>query len=298
MTSPQEYDGGVPRTKVRDVVTRSCEMTPRDGRYSWLYRSMEEVKTPKFHLVRTLPADDLDRIRAADLPLSYKRFAAEVGDARLFRELDGYVIGVYCPPKPESLIEGRKVVVFGHYDAARLCFDVRHCSDSSERSEVFRVHGESLTRISDTFEDWLQDGFRRARKRYSPREWCKICSGPRPFSARELDIVRARRGFSWRRVGITGDGRLSLIISNQSDQRIPFLTIGVRGPDLLGAVWVPVDDIYPGHSKPVAVDCYKDIVDPAVVEVYALPDPGPEDRDRYWEFRQLRASTKSKDSRP
>jgi hypothetical protein len=48
-----------------------------------------------------------------------------------------------------------------------------------------------------------------------------------------------------------------------------------------------VSSVSPGETRVVEKDCYKDLVDPKDVEVFEQPDPEPEDRDRYWEFRAL-----------
>jgi hypothetical protein len=46
-----------------------------------------------------------------------------------------------------------------------------------------------------------------------------------------------------------------------------------------------VGHIGPGQTAVVEKDAYRDMVAPEDVEAYALPDPEPEERDRYWEFR-------------
>jgi hypothetical protein len=46
-----------------------------------------------------------------------------------------------------------------------------------------------------------------------------------------------------------------------------------------------VGHIRPGGTAVVAKETYKDLIAPEEVEAYALPDPEPEERDRYWEFR-------------
>jgi hypothetical protein len=56
---------------------------------------------------------------------------------------------------------------------------------------------------------------------------------------------------------------------------------------LNGGVWLPVSTILPGETHIVEKDCYKDLVDPRDVEAFDEPDPKPEDRDRYWEFKGL-----------
>jgi hypothetical protein len=75
---------------------------------------------------------------------------------------------------------------------------------------------------------------------------------------------------------------------------LPYLSLGIRGQlrppktePLHGGVWLPVSSISPGETRVVVKDCYKDLVDPREVEVFDQPDPEPEDRERYWEFREL-----------
>jgi hypothetical protein len=46
-----------------------------------------------------------------------------------------------------------------------------------------------------------------------------------------------------------------------------------------------VGHIGPGATAVVEKETYRGLVAPEDVEAYALPDPGPEERDRYWEFR-------------
>jgi hypothetical protein len=65
---------------------------------------------------------------------------------------------------------------------------------------------------------------------------------------------------------------------------LPRLSLGVRAPNLLGGVHLPVGEVEPGHTKVVAFDCYGALVDPANVEIFALPEPEPETRGEYWDF--------------
>jgi hypothetical protein len=54
---------------------------------------------------------------------------------------------------------------------------------------------------------------------------------------------------------------------------------------LEGGVWLPDEHIGPGQTSVVVKDTYRDLIDPSDVEAYPLPDPEPEERSRYWEFR-------------
>jgi hypothetical protein len=42
-----------------------------------------------------------------------------------------------------------------------------------------------------------------------------------------------------------------------------------------------------GTLSSIEKDCYKEFLNPKDVEVFEEPDPEPEDRDLYWEFREI-----------
>ena len=48
-----------------------------------------------------------------------------------------------------------------------------------------------------------------------------------------------------------------------------------------------MDSISPGETSIVEHGCYKKFVAPEDVEVFDMPDPGPEDQEYYWEFKAL-----------
>lgn len=124
-------------------------------------------------------------------------------------------------------------------------------------------------------------GKARARKR---------ARRPRPLSQREQAIVAARRLFTWRHVGFAGNGDAAFEVVNGSTTRLPFLTIGVRGTNLLGRVRLQVLEIAPGSSAVVHQDCYKDLLEPADVEFFAVEDPTPATRNQYWELARPKPS--------
>jgi hypothetical protein len=108
-----------------------------------------------------------------------------------------------------------------------------------------------------------------------------------PFSSHELRIIEARRLFQWRRVGVTATGEVEIEIHNASTMVLPYLSIGVRTPRFDGGVWLDVAAIAPGSTRIVAKACYKELASSEDVELFAKPDPEPEDRDRYWEFKGI-----------
>jgi hypothetical protein len=79
-------------------------------------------------------------------------------------------------------------------------------------------------------------------------------------------------------------------VANESDMRLPYLSIGVQGrggTKLVGGVWLNVSGIEPGCSGLVQHDCYKDQLPQEEVECFSMEDPTPETKDRYWEFHRL-----------
>jgi hypothetical protein len=118
-------------------------------------------------------------------------------------------------------------------------------------------------------------------------KWAEILRGPKPFSSEEMEIIQARRSLHWRLVGIDSNGNHIFEVTNAGRRSLATLTIGVRSLNgrLNGAVRLDVSKVNPGLTRRLHVDCYKDLVQPQQVEVFALPDPKPEDRDYYWEFK-------------
>jgi hypothetical protein len=87
---------------------------------------------------------------------------------------------------------------------------------------------------------------------------CDCRSKPRKakaFSPGEEQIIAARRKFKWRQVGFARNG----------DARFD----------------------PPGGRTIVQQDCYKDMLKPREMECFEEPDPTPETKDRYWEFKRL-----------
>ena len=133
-----------------------------------------------------------------------------------------------------------------------------------------------------------------ARKQYKKSEWGFIENGPPPFTEEELAVVEARKRFRWQVVGVAPNGDLRFEVHNGSDMTLPYLFLGVRGKlrppnsgPLGGGARLPVGSVRPGRTATIEYGCYKKFVAPEDVEVFDLPDPGPEDREYYWEFRAL-----------
>ena len=79
-------------------------------------------------------------------------------------------------------------------------------------------------------------------------------------------------------------------MENQSKRTIPFLSIGIQGKGgtvLVGGAWLSVGHIHPGEKIVITKDCYKGQISPDKLEAFDLPEPIPEKKERYWEFREI-----------
>lgn len=255
--------------------------------YEWIDNELAPIKTRRFHVVNTAPLPILNERafpNTAILPPSYKRFVAQFGTAFFFRDGNGYLIRVSERPWIGEM--DSKLICFGGYEDRDACF---HIDLLKRDSESAVIEAGRVKPIADSFEAWLRRRFRSARRQYSPSQWREVVRGPSPFSRRELAIVAARRKFRWERTGVSPTGALRVKVTNDSNVVLPFLSIGVRSQvhRLQGGIWLPVGHVAPGTSAVVEHDGYKEQVRNEDVELFDLPDPQPEDRDRYWEFRPI-----------
>ena len=92
-------------------------------------------------------------------------------------------------------------------------------------------------------------------------------------------MIEARRRIQCRVLGIDAEGNHILEIINAGRRSLPALTMGLRSKDgqLNGAIRLNIKHIGPGQTAVLHADCYKNLVSPLEVEVFALPDPKPED---------------------
>lgn len=118
-------------------------------------------------------------------------------------------------------------------------------------------------------------------------EACHTKKIQKPFSKRDQRIVDARRKFKWRHAGFAENGDAIFEVSNESNMRLPYLSIGVQGgggSKLIGGAWLDVSGIEPGGIGLVQRDCYKDKLLPEELEVFEKEDPVPETKDRCLTF--------------
>jgi len=265
--------------------------------YEHLVEEMARVRTRKFHLVDgPAPPDLRQAVEESPVPVppSYKEFVLRFGNAKLYRSVSSYLVQVLAAPREARSVEGEPLLYFGRADMAQAYFKEALLVPGGE-SPVFEWdHEQGLQKTADGFEPWLEANRTAARRQFKKRQWEAIEKGPPPFTEQERAIVEARKRFRWRVVGVAPNGDLRFEVHNGSAMTLPYLSVGVRGrlmpPNigpLDGGVWLPVSAVSPGETRIIEKDCYKDLVNPGDVEVFEDPDPEPEDRERYWEFRPL-----------
>lgn len=257
--------------------------------FDWLEQEFQEVKTRRFHVIDGPASDSLKlAIEKSDLPVprTYKDFVVRFGNAKLYRKLSYYLIGVSASPIETLSQEGETFFRFGHYDAASAYFK-KSLLRNEEESPVFEGKDGRLHQVADGFEAWLMIRCKAARKKYTKNEWSRIVAGPSPFTAGERRIIETRRLFKWHVAGIASDGKLQFEVYNGSDTVLPYLSVGIRRKDrsFEGGVWLPVSNIAPKQTALIEQDCFSKQAAPGELEAFSLSDPEPEDRDRYWEFR-------------
>jgi hypothetical protein len=257
--------------------------------FEWLEKELVEIKTRKFHLVDG-PADETFRQEVASckvpLPHSYIEFVLRFGNAKLYKRANYYKLGVLASPREERS-KHDVYYRFGHSDSNQAYF-MKKLLRMDEETPVFEGGEDKINQVAGSFEEWLTKRSMAARAMYKKSEWAEIVNGPPPFTTEESRIVEARRRFSWRAVGVTPEGDFLFEVHNGSDIMLPFLSIGVRWNDGTseGGIKLPVSEIGPGCTSVVEREAYKKVVNPGEIEFFSLPDPGPEDRKSYWEFKR------------
>lgn len=254
------------------------------GSFDWLEAEIASVKTRKFFDVAG--AGDLSA-ESRSLPISYRNFAARFGHAKLYKQHAGYAIGVYVPPKVAIAKTGESLLCIGHY-LDRTAYFKEELLEGDAESPVFESYGPALRKVGECFAEWLHARAQAVRKTIGVRRWKDIVSGPPPFSPRELAILEARKAYRWRVVGTTPDGDVEFDVYNGSPMVLPFLSVGARSRlgDIEGRVKLSVGQLEPGASQTIRHSCYKGHIDRRHLELFDLPDPSPEERDAYWEFKK------------
>jgi len=263
--------------------------------FEWLDDEIKRIKTQRFHRVDGPSSSELRvAVESCNFPLppSYREFVLRFGNAELYRRGSYWLVQVYAGPREAENDQSESLILFGRSETS-LAFFKESTLTKGKESPVFEWrHKQGIRKTADSFEKWLTTKCNSARKRFKKKEWETIVKGPPPFTEQEQAIVEARKRFRWRVVGVAPNEDLCFEIHNGSAMTLPYLSVGVRGKmrppttsSLNGGAFLPVASILPGETKVVEFDCYKELFAPEDTEVFALPDPEPEDRDRYWEFK-------------
>jgi hypothetical protein len=258
--------------------------------FEWLEMEISAISTPRFHLVDGSVEPELSAVidrSSLPLPSSYRKFVLKFGNAKLYRvSRTGYLIGVFAGPREVNSNCGIRILHLGFHNGASVYVKLEPGANLSELP-IFEYEADSEERVADDFEQWLTESCARARNGFGKKRWADILRGPEPFTAEEEDVIETRRQMHWRMLGVDMDRRHVFEITNTSTRTLPVLTVGVRSRDgrLNGAIFLKVGNVGPGQTAVLHAECYRDLRPPDEIETFLLPDPQPEDRDFYGEFR-------------
>lgn len=264
--------------------------------FGWLRQECLQIRSQRFHIFEPLTLNDYCYEHAdhrIDLNSDYADFLKEFGWAKFFTDSsDAPVIAVY--PLKENrrhLCDDERTYIGFAYRGDKSFYFAEDVILSGGQSKVYMVKGKNANELHPSFSDWLKTSYELVKSKYSLSKWQKVVAGPKPFTPEEMQIVEARRHFSWKHTGFADDGDAIFEVENRSARTLPFLSIGIRDKKrrvLSGGVWLNVGHIQPGEKERVVMDCYKDRISPDELEPFDKPEPIPEKKDRYWEFRGLR----------
>lgn len=262
--------------------------------YEWLEAEICEIKTPNFHVVEDHGADinqQKSKEIVSPLPPSYLTFISKFGGAKLYRRSNYYEVGVLNPPQEKLLDDGEKILLVGHFDDAEACFICSRLM-SDQESPVYEWTEEGLEEVADNFEEWLTSRCTEARESYDNQEWENILGGSKPFTDQEKAIIKAREQFQWQVVEFNENRSIKVLVRNNSDLVLPYLTIGMRTRKTGQAsqVWesgihLDVSNIQPGQESVVEHSIHQSVFTPDNTEFFDQVNLIPEDRQQYWEFR-------------
>jgi hypothetical protein len=260
--------------------------------FEWLLDEVKRVRSRKFFLTDG-PMSEEARISMEDsgvpIPPSYKTFVLRFGNAQLYRQSGTYLVRVFAAPREDISPKGEALLHFGRTDVS-LAYFKRELLIPGRESPVFVWrHGRGFRKEAESFDEWLLKSCRAAKRRFKRKAWEAIKRGPLPFNEQEKAVVEARKKYSWQTIGVADNKDVLFEVHNGSEMTLPYLSIGIRqkNGERIGGVWVPVDHIRPGETQVVQKGCYKERYAPEEIEPIAKPDPDPEDRDIYWEFKAI-----------
>lgn len=259
------------------------------------------IQTPEFHLVHhefSLDGTDVPSELVSRLPPSYLQFINEFGGVRLYRKRQGYLLNVFQKPTLAK-VHDANLIEIGHCDSfGSAYFRIADLFDGYE-APVLEIDGEGEfedevleTNTVESFSTWLDRCRKWAYSQYSKSDWESIFLGPIPFSDIEKQIILARKQFKWKTINMLEDNRFIFEVVNDSQITLPYLSVGVRtrSEKLFGRIWLPVSTIGSHEKAFIEQEIYRGLVEPDDIELYELPDPLPNQRDIYWEFKSISPS--------
>lgn len=253
--------------------------------YEWLMSELKAIQTPRFH-VRTRAEDRSNR---RVLPPAYTEFLRQVGGVKLYRTgRIAYYLGVFGKPYYARTRDGTWGLQVGFVDGASIYLRSR-----DKHSEIVEQRPTGSVVVQQSFSEWVLSRCVRARRRYSEAEWRSVLEGPEPFTTSERAMLACRKLIEWQVVGTDEQGMCVFVVTNNNKAKtLPLITIGVRSRDgsLNGAIALKIGHIGPGESRIVHADCYKEWVRPDELEVFAITNLKPEDRQYYDEFKLQESS--------
>lgn len=261
--------------------------------YDWLSEEINIIKTRRFHLIHLTSIVESEKfVDEASLPPSYLAFIRKFGHSKLYRSGTQYIIHVLDMPQIDLEWDGKLYARFGATAVlTNAYFKVDDLSKGMEASvyELEYWDGEyELEKRHPTFHEWLLNNSETIKSNMSQEGWAEVLNGPISFNEIELRIIKARKEFSFSLLGFTETGDARILVKNQSQMSLPYLTIGVAvqaAEQHMQRCWLPVNDLKPGESRILDVDLYKKFMPRDSIKLFELPDPEPEDRDIFWEFR-------------
>lgn len=261
----------------------------RNSSLNWLRDECLQIQSQQFHIFDALGFDDFCYVRddhRVNLRGDYCDFLKEFGWGKLFTDSgDVPVIAIY-PLKEyrrHNCEDGKTYIGFAYRGNKSFCFEEEQTL-SGNPCTVYMLKGKNANEVHPNFSEWLKTSYGLVKARYSKSKWMRIVAGPKPFSKEEMQVVEARRSFLWKLVGFTDDGCAKFEVTNNSNRRLPFLSIGIQDKAcavLIGGVWLNVAHIQPGTTAIVAKDCYKDQISPDQLMPFNLPESIPEKKERY-----------------
>lgn len=261
--------------------------------YTWLTKEIDMIKTRRYHLIHLPPSSQSQEMSARRLlPPSYLEFVDKFGHSKLYKSGTGYIIHVFEIPHVKFELDDNLYIQFGAImGLTAACYRVDDLSFGTEAPvfELFFLDGEyEIEPTYLSFDRWLFKNANEIKANISEGEWELLVKGPPPFTQDELRIVEERKKFAYSLIGFTDSGDAKILIKNQSQISLPYLSVGVKWKGTnqpAQTIWLPIHDLEPGDSRIILHDAYKKFIPREGVELVDLPDPEPEDMDIYWEFK-------------